>query len=169
MRKVITVLFVTLLFSGMGFAQTNAKIGYIDSNKILSEMPETDSLQKELKNYADYLDQQMQTMGQEYQKKVQDYQQNVAGMSDLIRQTKEKEITDLQQRIQAFQASADKDLQDKQQELFSPLIQRVKDAITAVGKENSYNYILDVGTGAVVYYEGDDVSALVKKKLGVKL
>jgi len=168
MRKVITVLFVTLLFSGMGFAQTNAKIGYIDSNKILSEMPETDSLQKELKNYADYLDQQMQTMGQEYKKKVQDYQQNVAGMSDLIRQTKEKEITDLQQRIQAFQASADKDLQDKQQELFSPLIQRVKDAITAVGKDNGYNYILDVGTGAVVYYEGDDVSALVKKKLGVK-
>jgi len=168
MRKVITVLFVTLLFSGMGFAQTNAKIGYIDSNKILSEMPETDSLQKELKNYADYLDQQMQTMGQEYQTKVQDYQQNVAGMSDLIRQTKEKEITDLQQRIQAFQASADKDLQDKQQELFSPLIQRVKDAITAVGKENGYNYILDVGTGAVVYYQGDDVSALVKKKLGVK-
>ncbi len=168
MRKVITVLFVTLLFSGMGFAQSNAKIGYIDSNKILSEMPETDSLQNELKNYADYLDQQMQTMGQEYQKKVQDYQQNVAGMSDLIRQTKEKEITDLQQRIQAFQASADKDLQDKQQELFSPLIQRVKDAITAVGKENGYNYILDVGTGAVVYYEGDDVSALVKKKLSVK-
>jgi len=168
MRKVITVLFVTLLFSGMGFAQTNAKIGYIDSNKILSDMPETDSLQKELKNYADYLDQQMQTMGQEYQKKVQDYQQNVAGMSDLIRQTKEKEITDLQQRIQAFQASADKDLQDKQQELFSPLIQRVKDAITDVGKENGYNYILDVGTGAVVYYQGDDVSALVKKKLGVK-
>ncbi len=168
MRKVITVLFVTLLFSGMGFAQSNAKIGYIDSNKILSEMPETDSLSKELKNYADYLDQQMQTMGQEYQKKVQDYQQNVAGMSDLIRQTKEKEITDLQQRIQAFQASADKDLQDKQQELFSPLIQRVKDAITAVGKENGYNYILDVGTGAVVYYEGDDISALVKKKLGVK-
>ena len=168
MRKVITVLFATLLISGMGFSQTNAKFGYIDSNKILTEMPQTDSLQKELKNYADYLDQQMQTMGQEYQKKVQDYQQNVAGMSDLIRQTKEKEITDLQQRIQAFQSSADQDLQKKQQELFSPLIQKVKDAISAVGKENGYNYIMDVGTGAVVYYEGDDVSALVKKKLGVQ-
>jgi outer membrane protein len=168
MRKVITTLFLTVLISGMSFAQTGAKIGYIDSNKILTEMPQTDSLSKELKNYADYLDQQMQTMGQEYQKKVQDYQQNVAGMSDLIRQTKEKEITDLQQRIQAFQASADQDLQNKQQELFNPLIQQVKDAITAVGKENGYNYILDVGTGAVVYYEGDDVFPLVEKKLGIK-
>lgn len=168
MRKAITFLFVALLFSGMGFAQTNAKLGYIDSNKILSEMPETDSLQKELKNYADYLDQQMQTMGQEYQKKVQDYQQNVDGMSDLIRQTKEKEITDLQQRIQDFRASADQDLQKKQGELFNPLIQKIKDAIDAVGKENGYNYILDISIGAVVYYDGDDVSELVKKKLGVK-
>jgi outer membrane protein len=168
MRKAATILFIALLISGIGFAQTNAKLGYIDSNKILTEMPETDSLSKELKNYADYLDQQMQTMGQEYQKKVQDYQQNVAGMSDLIRQTKEKEITDLQQRIQAFQASADQDLQNKQQELFNPLIQKIKDAITAVGKENGYNYILDVGTGAVVYYQGDDIMPLVKKKLGIK-
>ena len=168
MRKVITTLFLALFISGMSFAQVGAKIGYIDSNKILTEMPQTDSLSKELKNYADYLDQQMQTMGQEFQKKTQDYQQNVAGMSDLIRQTKEKEITDLQQRIQAFQASADQDLQKKQQELFNPLIQQVKDAITAVGKENGYNYILDIGTGAVVYYEGDDVLPLVKKKLGIK-
>ncbi len=168
MRKTATILFIALLISGMGFAQTNAKLGYIDSNKILTEMPETDSLSQALKNYADYLEQQMQTMGQEYQKKLQDYQQNVAGMSDLIRQTKEKEITDLQQRIQAFQASADQDLQNKQQELFNPLIQKIKDAITAVGKENGYNYILDVGTGAVVYYQGDDVMPLVKKKLGIK-
>ncbi len=168
MKKSLTILFAALLISGMSFAQTNAKFGYIDSNKILTEMPQTDSLQKELKNYADYLDQQMQTMGQEYKKKVQDYQQNVAGMSDLIRQTKEKEITDLQQRIQAFQASADQDLQKKQQELFNPVIQQIKDAITAVGKENNYNYILDVGTGAVVFYQGDDVLPLVKKKLGIK-
>ncbi len=168
MKKPLAILIVALLISGMSFGQTNAKFGYIDSNKILTEMPQTDSLQKELKNYADYLDQQMQTMGQEYQKKVQDYQQNVAGMSDLIRQTKEKEITDLQQRIQAFQASADQDLQKKQQELFNPVIQQIKDAITAVGKENNYNYILDVGTGAVVFYQGDDVLGLVKKKLGIK-
>ena len=168
MRKLITILFVAILFSTTGFSQANAKLGYIDSNKILAEMPETDSLQKELKKYADYLDKQMQTMAKEYQKKVQDYQQNVAGMSDLIRQTKEKEITDLQQRIQAFQASADQDLATKQNELFNPLIEKIKNAINAVGKENGYNYILDVGTGAVVYYDGDDVLPLVKKKLGIK-
>ena len=168
MRKLITILLISLMISSAGMAQVNAKFGYIDSNQILSEMPETDSLQKELKKYADYLDQQMQTMAMEYQKKVQDYQQNVAGMSDLIRQTKEKEITDLQQRIQAFQASADQDLAKKQNELFNPLIEKIKNAISEVGKENGYNYIFDVGTGALVYFQGDDILPLVKKKLGIK-
>ena len=90
-------------------------------------------------------------------------------MSDLIRQTKEKEISDLQQRIQAFQASADKDVQKKQQELFQPIIAKVKAAIDAVGKEYGYTYILDVSQGVVLYYAaGNDVTPLVKKKLHLK-
>lgn len=104
-----------------------------------------------------------------YQTKVTSYHDNVATMSDLIRQTKEKEITDLQARIQAFQQSADQDLGAKQAELFNPLIEKVKNAISEVARENNYNYIFDVGTGALVFYEnGDNVLPLVKTKLGIK-
>ncbi len=166
-KKVITLLSLIVLISSVGFAQSGAKFGYIDSNEILTIMPETDSLQKELKAYADYLDEQMSTMAMEYQSKVAIYQENVATMSDLIRQTKEKEITDLQNRIQAFQQSADQDLGEKQAELFNPLIEKVKVAITEVARENNYNYIFDVGTGALVFYEtGDNILPLVKAKLG---
>jgi outer membrane protein len=166
--RVFTILSLVVLFATSGFAQTSAKFGYIDSNEILTLMPETDSLQGELKAYADFLDQQMSTMAMEYQTKVTQYQENYNTMSDLIRQTKEKEITDLQARIQAFQASADQDLGAKQAELFNPLIEKIKNAINEVGKENGYTYIFDVGTGALVYYEmGDNVLPLVKQKLGI--
>jgi len=167
-KKSIALITLMLLIASFGYSQATLKLGHIDSNQILSLMPETDSLQQELKNYADYLDQQMSDMAMEYQKKVTDYQENAATMSDLIRQTKEKEITDLQARIQAFQQSADQDLANKQAELFNPLIEKVKNAIDEVGRENGYNYIFDVGTGAVLFYEnGDDVLPLVKKKLGI--
>ncbi len=166
--RVFTILSLVVLFTTSGFSQATAKFGYIDSNEILTLMPETDSLQGELKAYADFLDQQMSTMAMEYQTKVTQYQENYNTMSDLIRQTKEKEITDLQARIQAFQQSADQDLGAKQAELFNPLIDRVKEAIDAVGKENGYTYIFDVGTGALVYYElGDNILPLVKAKLGI--
>ena len=156
LRKAIALFSLVVLLSSLGYSQSVAKFGYIDSNEILALMPETDSLQNELKAYADYLDQQMQTMGMEYQTKVTEYQENINTMSDLIRQTKEKEITDLQARIQAFQQSADQDLGAKQAELFNPLIEKVKNAINAVGKENSYTYIFDIGTGALVFYENGD-------------
>lgn len=168
-RKVMAVLSLVVLMAGVATAQTGAKFGYIDSNEILALMPETDSLQNELKAYADYLDEQMSTMAMEYQSKVTEYQENYNTMSDLIRQTKEKEITDLQERIQAFQQSADQDLGAKQAELFNPLIEKVKAAITDVARENGYNYIFDVGTGALVFYEtGDNILPLVKTKLGIE-
>ncbi len=168
-KKGLLLLGLTILISGMSFGQGNLKIGYIDSNEILSLMPETDSLQKELKAYADNLQKQLADMMQEYQTKAQDYQNNMATMSDLIRQTKEKEIGDLQKRIQQFQNSADQDLQKKQNDLFNPVIKKVKDAIRAVGAENHYNYILDIAQGVVLYYDnGESVLPLVKKKLGIK-
>ncbi len=168
-RKVMAVLSLVVLMAGFATAQTGAKFGYIDSNEILALMPETDSLQNELKAYADYLDEQMTTMAMEYQSKVTDYQNNYNTMSDLIRQTKEKEITDLQERIQAFQQSADQDLGAKQAQLFNPLIEKVKAAITDVARENGYNYVFDVGTGALVFYEtGDNILPLVKTKLGIE-
>ena len=167
-KKSIALITLMLFIASFGYSQATLKLGHIDSNQILSLMPETDSLQQELKNYADYLDQQMSDMAMEYQKKVKNYQDNAATMSDLIRQTKEKEITDLQARIQAFQQSADQDLSNKQAELFNPLIEKVKNAIDEVGRENGYNYIFDVGTGSVLFFEnGDDVLPLVKKKLGI--
>ena len=167
-KKAVALFSLVVLFASFVYTQTTLKLGHIDSNEILALMPETDSLQNELKNYAEYLDQQMNTMAMEYQAKITDYQDNVATMSDLIRQTKEKEITDLQARIQAFQQSADQDLSTKQAELFNPLIEKVKNAINDVGRENGYTYIMDVGAGAVVYFEGgDDVLPLVKKKLGI--
>lgn len=168
LKKAVALFSLVVLVASFGYSQTTLKLGYIDSNEILSLMPETDSLQNELKNYAEYLDQQMNAMAMEYQTKINNYQDNVATMSDLIRQTKEKEITDLQARIQAFQQSADQDLSTKQADLFNPLIEKVKNAINEVGRENGYTYILDVGAGAVVFFEnGDDVLPLVKKKLGI--
>lgn len=168
-KKAIALLTMVILISSIGYSQSVPKFGYIDSNEIISLMPETDSLQNELKAYRDYLDQQMQSMGMEYQTKLADYQENLNTMSALIRQTKEKEITDLQDRIQAFQQNADQDLGNKQAELFNPLIEKVKNAIEEVGKENGYTYIFDVGTGSLVFYEnGDNVLPLVKKKLGLQ-
>ncbi len=160
---------VALLFAmaSAGFSQA-PKFGYIDSSELLDMMPGKDSLQTVLQNYSKMLETQLQTMYAEYQTKVQDYQANSATMSDIIRQTKEKELADLETRIQTFQQQADTDLQEKQVELLQPLLDKAKNAITAVSKENGYTYIFDVSTGALLFYEtGDNIMPKVKAKLGL--
>lgn len=167
LRPVLVIVLCAVM--SIGFGQVNAKLGYIDSNELLEMMPGKDSIQRVLQDYGKMLENQLQAMYAEYQTKVQDYQANSATMSDIIRQTKEKELADLETRIQTFQQQADTDLQNKQVELLQPLLDKAKNAITAVAKENGYTYIMDVGTGAFLYYEtGDNILPKVKAKLGLQ-
>jgi len=149
-------------------AQTNAKFGYIDSNELIELMPSKDTVEAKLIDYQKSLERQIENMILEYQNKVQEYQANLATMSDIIRQTKEKEITDLEQRIQAFQQNAELDFQNKQAELYNPLIEKAKTAISQVAEENGYTYIFDAGVGILLYFEkGDNILPLVRAKLGI--
>jgi len=166
LKPALVVMFCALM--SFGYSQVNAKLGYVDSNELLELMPGKDSVQQVLQAYGQSLETQLQTMYGEYQTKVQDYQANSRTMSDIIRQTKEKEIADLETRIQTFQQQADQDLQDKQVELLQPILDKAKNAINAVADENGYTYIYDVGTGAFLYFEkGDNILPLVKTKLGL--
>jgi outer membrane protein len=170
MKKLIKSLIVVaiLLTSTIGFTQTNAKLGYIDSNELLDMMPGKDSIQTALQAYGKTLESQLQTMYQEYQNKLADYQTNVNTMSTIIKQTKEKELGDLETRIQDFQQQADQDLQNKQIELVQPLVDKARKAIDEVARENGYTYIFDAGMGTLLFYEkGDNIMPLVKKKLGL--
>jgi outer membrane protein len=75
-------------------------------------------------------------MQNEYQTKLQDYQANMATMSNLIRQNKEREIMDIQTRMENFRAQAEEDLQEKELELTSPIIEKARNAVSDVAKEN---------------------------------
>ncbi len=170
MKKLLFVIsFILIAGVSTLFAQTNAKLGYINSTELMQMMPGMDTVETALTSHRTSLEQTLQTMVQEYQNKAQDYQANYNTMSQIIRQTKEKEIQDMQTRIEQFRQTADQDLQRKQGELFNPLIARAQKAIADVAKENSYNYVFDVSTGSLVYFEaGENVMDLVKAKLGIK-
>ena len=106
---------------------------------------------------------------EELQTKYNDYMDRKAQMTELIRSTKEQEIRDLDQRIQTYQQNAKQKLQEKETELLQPIIDRAKQAIADVAKENGYTYIFDTSAGTLLYQQdSDDIFALVKKKLGLK-
>lgn len=171
MKKLVKLFFAVVMTVGvsLGVNAQSLKIGHVDSGAIMEIMPERAKIEQDIQAYAAELQAELQAMYGEYQSKLQDYQANQATMSNLIRQSKEKEIVDLETRISEFQSSADMAMQNKQLELLNPLIEKVQNAVNAVGKEKGFTYILDKAAGVVVFI-GDnaiDITADVKAKLGL--
>lgn len=169
--KILTKVLLLVAFVSISSIATaqNLKIGYIDSNEIMGVMPERDTIENKLVLFEQQLETELRTMATEYQTKLSDYQNNLSTMSNLIRQSKEKELTDLQTRIQDFQQNADMEYGEKRNELLTPLIDKVKKAIEDVGAENNYTYILDSATGVLLHIgtNAENVTAKVKAKLGM--
>ena len=166
--KSIPVFALALLLTSGTFAQT-LKFGHINSTELIQSMPQTKQADSTLKKFAESLDSQLKTMTIEYQTKLQNYQAKVDSMPEAIKQTKEKELYDLQTRIQDFQQTAQESIQKKKEEIYGPILKKAEDAIKALAKEKSYSYIFDTSVGAVVFaQESDDLMAMVKARLGVK-
>ena len=160
---------VFIIFSVNTFAQSKLKLGHVDSEDLLKSMPARDSALAKLKDYSKTLETQFQSMQSELETKYNDFVANQATYSYLIKQMKQKELEDLQKRIQDFQQSAQEDVQKKEQELLQPIITKAKKAIEDVAKENGYNYIFDRGLQVLLYADPtDDITPLVKKKLNLK-
>ncbi len=170
LAKVVLILFLVGITT-VSFAQKKQKFGHIDSNELLKLMPGRDSAMTKITDYAKTLETQLKGMQSELETKYTDYMadEQAGKMTDLIKQTRQKELQDIQARIEAFQQSAQDDLEKKQNELLKPIIDKAKSAIEKVGKDNQYTYIFDAGVGVLLYSDPtEDILPMVKAELGLK-
>jgi len=142
------------------------KYGHVNSSEILEVMPGIDSLQIKLMAFQTELQSEYENMMTEYAQKKDKFDREVGTMSTSVRQLREKELEDLGNRIQEFQAGAQSDLEEKQMELAKPFQDKIQNAINKVSKEHGFSYIFD--TKILLYYDGEDITPLVKKELGIK-
>lgn len=159
-----------VLLGGTAFGQ-NLKFGIINTQEVISKMPERDSAEAKLMKLRNELGSQIEALQVELNQKYQAYAQGREKMADLVRQNKEKEIQDLQQRIQEYGQNADSELGKQQSALLKPIVEKITDAIKAVGKANGFAYIFDTAVPSLAYYDSAmavDVLPLVIKQLGIK-
>lgn len=169
MKKILFAFTLLVTFS-FAFSQKALKIGHVDSQELISLMPEKDSAQKKIQDYATELQKTSQTMQTEFQQKYQEYAEKGETFSKLIKENKEKELRGLQERMQQFEQNAKQDLQKKQADLFQPIIDKAKKAVSDVARKEGFTYVFDKSSGSIVF-EGEgsiDLLPLVKKELKLK-
>ncbi len=168
MKQFLTVLLLSSLFVGSVHAQNKQKFGHIDSQTLLEAMPERAQAEKELQEYANQLQSQLQSMTTEFESKLADYQSNELVMSDVIKQSKAEELESLNARIQKFQTDAQQSIAVKENELVQPILEKAKKAIEDVSRENGYTYVFDTSSGSLLYQpDGDNILDLVMDNLGL--
>lgn len=166
MKKLILSLAILLTVS-TAFAQQ--KIGYINSDELLVSMPEAKKADAEISAYAKTFQDQLSSMQKELETKYKAYEASVKTMTDATKEVKQKELNDLQNRIQSTQQSAEEKIATKRQELLKPITEKADAAIQAVAKEKGYSYIFDANAGGIIYaLPTDNIIKDVKAKLGIK-
>ena len=144
------------------------KFGHINTQELFAQMPEVAQVKLKMDTIQSQYENQLASMNEEFQRKVQDYQAQEATMADAIKQIRQQELQEMQQRIQLFYQTAEQDIQKKQQELLAPVHEKLAKAIKAVGERENYTYIFD--SAAMVHIGADAIDATpsVKKELGIK-
>jgi len=168
MIKKIALFLIALL--PLGAMAQNVKLGHVNSQEVISLMPELETIQKQLKDTQDLLEKELLKMREEYNAKVKEFVDNQATMPETIKQARQSEISLIEERINTFNQQATVDVQKKQQDLVSPVLEKVKKAINDVAEEGGYTYIFDIASQSIVYQSktANNITPLVKKKLNLK-
>lgn len=169
MKNILKVLTIVILVSGAFSLKAQVKgtkLGHINFSELVSKMPGNDTLNTSLQAFVKQIQDQYQAMQTELEGKYKEFADKQKEMSDIIKQTKQKEIQDLDARMQEFNNTAQTEISNKRESLLAPFIDKAKKAIGDVAKENGFAYIFD--SNSLLYYGGgEDVTALVKKKLNM--
>jgi outer membrane protein len=144
------------------------KFGYINSAAVLAELPEVQQMRSNLEGLQTQLQKKGQQMLADYQTKqttAVEKQKN-GTMSPVEEKQILEELQKKEQEIMKFEQEMQQKLGSKEQELLNPILAKVNDAIQAVAKENSFQFIFDTSSGVLLYAdESQDITSMVKAKL----
>ncbi|MDR1847672.1 MAG: OmpH family outer membrane protein [Bacteroidales bacterium] len=170
--KKFTLLTVTMLFcSTLTFGQ---KFACVDTELILSNMPEYKQAQKELDDLSLQWQNEVEAKFKQIDQMYKAFQAESVLLPDDLKTKKENEIIAAEKEAKNLQKQRfgnEGDLMKKRAELVKPIQDKVYNAIEKIAKEKNYAVVFDKsGEGAILYVDSKtDISDLVLGELGYKL
>lgn len=167
MKKIIVVIAAAALAAVAANAQSY-KFAHVNFQELVQLMPEMDSARVQLDAASKEAQETLQAMAQEFDNKYSQYEQKSAEWSAAIRQSKERELSEIQSRIQDFQQSIQQELNQLQNQLMAPIYQKAQEAVTAIAKAAGYIYVFD--NSQVLYVDtaqSTDITPSARESLNI--
>ena len=167
------LLFILVGFSIPMMAQ-NDKIGYVDSEFILSKLPDYQDAQKELNKLSQDWQKQIERKYAEIDKMYKNYQAEEILLTEEMKREREEEIVEKERAAKEFQRKKfgpEGELFQKRKELIKPIQDKIHKAVADVAKAGRYYIIFDIASanGLTILYAKSSINKTddVLKRLGI--
>lgn len=149
MKRIIITATVAALFSVVATAQT--KFAHVNFNELVQLMPETDSAMVQMDAANKEAQETYSSMVAEFQSKYDQFNQKQASWTPAVRDSKQRELAEIQNRIQEFEQAIQQDMSQLQNSLMAPIYQKAQEVVKTIAKEKGVIYVYD--TTSLLYID----------------
>ncbi len=149
--------FVLTVFSIPSFAQL--KIGYVDSNTIMDNLPDALDARQKLDALVKEWQDELNKKEAAWKAKYDDYEKRKLIMTDQTRSEMETELMNMEKDISDFREKkfgTNGELFQKQDELMKPVQNKIFNAIQDIAQEEDLDFVLDRSGDVMLLYAKEE-------------
>ena len=167
LKKIAIVALLFILPLGV---MAQVKFAHLNSQEIITVMPEFTKAQADLDAMSKKFQEEMQRTQTEFNKRYREFVGQADSLPKTIAERRQKELQHMAQRQEQFQQEAYQTMQQAQQDAMAPIYKKLDEAIKAVGTAEGVVYIFDIARTPIAFVgsQSVDVTAKVKAQLGIK-
>ena len=144
MKKIILIAAMAVM--SIAASAQDLKLAYVDFNEIIMLMPEMDQARATLEENQKTNEEILMAMYEEYQAKAQQFQQKASTWTPAIRESKEREIMDIQSRLEQTQQSLQQEMQQLQNSLQAPIYEKAQNTVNEIAKSKGIAAVFEMGS-----------------------
>ena len=165
------ILFLVVLFLSLGYNSLAQKFAYVNTEYILSNIPDYADAQAQLDDLSVQWQKEIEAKFAEIDKMYKNFQNEAVLLPEDMKKKREEDIVKKEKEAKDLQKKRfgkDGDLFKKRQELVKPIQEKVYNAIEEIAGAENYAAIFDKAGNATMIYTNAkfDISEQVLDKLG---
>jgi len=166
------ILTLAVLFGITALVSAQQKIGYVDSEFILKQVPEYATVQQNLDRLASEWQTEISRLQRDIDEAFQEYQNRELLYTAQERQQRQDEIIRKEEEVEQFRIrhfGPEGELFKRQEQMMRPIQERMLEAVEEAATSSGYDFVLDKSSSTVFLFFRDqyDLSIDVLEEMGI--